>query len=218
VKGKVYDATNFQNLKAKVEISDLANNEVVSTVISDWNGEFLLCLPVGKNYAFTVKRAKYAFYSNNFSLENINTFDKPYKLDVPLIPFQESGTTPSTSTTSIEKSKRTVVLKNVFFETASATLLPASIAELERLKEMLNENKTLKIQINGHTDSEGADAYNLTLSTNRAKAVYDYLIQQSIPAIRLTYKGFGESQPIAPNTTPEGKRENRRTEFEILSF
>jgi hypothetical protein len=221
VKGKVYDATNFQNLKAKVEISDLATNEVISTVISDWKGEFLLCLPAGKSYAFMVKRAKYAFYSSNFSLENSHTFEKPFSLDVPLIPLLGGNTSTSNTSSSsipIDKNKRTVVLKNVFFESASAKLLPTSIGELNRLKELLDENPTLRVQINGHTDSEGADAYNLTLSTNRAKAVYDYLIQQSIAATRLGFKGFGESQPIAPNNTPEGKQENRRTEFEILGF
>jgi outer membrane protein OmpA-like peptidoglycan-associated protein len=219
VKGKVYDVSNFQNLRAKVEITDLANNEVISTVISDWKGEFLLCLPAGKNYAFTVKRAKYAFYSNNFALDNNLNLEKPFLLDVPLIPLTNganSSTTTSTSTT--EKAKKTVVLKNIFFETASAKLLPISTAELDRLKEMLEENGTLRIQLNGHTDSDGTDASNLTLSSNRAKAVYDYLIQKGIVANRLQYKGFGESQPVATNDTPEGKQENRRTEFEILGF
>ncbi len=214
VKGKVYDVTNFQNLRAKIDITDIATNEVVSTTVSDWKGEFLLCLPVGKNYAFTVNRAKYTFYSNNFSLKNSQTLDKPYNLDIALIPL----TNVSNSATSLEKSKKTVVLKNIFFETASAKLLNASIAELERLKTMLDENLTLRIQLNGHTDSEGADDYNVTLSSNRAKAVYDYLIQKGIPAARLQYKGFGESQPIVSNETTEGKKENRRTEFEILSF
>ncbi|MFN0202639.1 MAG: OmpA family protein [Bacteroidia bacterium] len=212
VKGKVYDVTNFQNLRAKVEIFDIATNEVVSTTISDWKGEFLLCLPAGKNYAFSVNRAKYAFYSNNFSLENELNIEKPFELDIPLIPLQAN------STTSTEKSKKTVVLKNVFFELASAKLLPASIAELDRLKSLLDENPTLRIQLNGHTDNGGSTDYNQTLSTNRAKAVYDYLIQKGIVSSRLQFKGFGESQPIQTNETPEGRRENRRTEFEILSL
>ncbi len=219
VKGKVYDVTNFQNLRAKVEITDLANNEVVSTVISDWKGEFLLCLPAGKNYAFTVKRAKYAFYSNNFALDNNLNLEKPFLLDVPLIPLSNAtNSTTTTSSSTTEKAKKTVVLKNIFFETASAKLLAISTAELDRLKDMLDENPTLRIQLNGHTDSDGTDASNLTLSSNRAKAVYDYLIQKGIVASRLQYKGFGESQPVATNDTPEGKQENRRTEFEILGF
>jgi outer membrane protein OmpA-like peptidoglycan-associated protein len=212
VKGKVYDVTNFQNLRAKVEITDIATNELISTTVSDWKGEFLLCLPAGKSYAFTVNRAKYAFYSNNFSLENKFNFEKPFELNVPLIPLQANATT------STEKSKKTVILKNVFFETASAKLLPTSIAELDRLKVLLDENPTLRIQLNGHTDSEGSEDYNKTLSSNRAKAVYDYLIQKGIAANRLQFKGFGESQPIMTNETPEGRQENRRTEFEILSL
>lgn len=214
VKGKIYDVNTFQNLRAKVEIIDINNNQPISSTVSDWKGEFLLCLPSGKNYAFTVNRAKYAFYSNNFDLINSNTLDKPYSLDIPLIPLEEKPN----ATNPPEKTKRIVILKNIFFETASAKLLAASTTELDRLKTMLQDNPTLIIQINGHTDNEGSSSYNLTLSNNRALAVYEYLIKQGIAANRLKYKGFGETAPIATNETPEGRQENRRTEFEILSL
>lgn len=215
VKGKVYDVNTFQNLRAKVEIFDISTNQSVATAISDWKGEFLLCLPFGKNYSFVVNRAKYAFYSNNFDLMDNHSREKPYLLDIPLIPIEKKE---NTTTNMLDKTKRIVILKNIFFETASAKLLPTSNMELERLKTMLDENPTLNIQINGHTDSEGSDSYNLTLSNNRALAVYDYLIKQGIVANRLKFKGFGETVPIASNETPEGRQENRRTEFEILSF
>ncbi|MCB0683816.1 MAG: OmpA family protein, partial [Saprospiraceae bacterium] len=71
-------------------------------------------------------------------------------------------------------------------------------------------------RINGHTDDVGTEADNQQLSEARAKAVYDYLIREGIAASRLSYKGFGESQPLAPNDTPQGRQQNRRTEFEIL--
>lgn len=213
VKGKIYDANTFQNLRAKVEIFDINTNSSVATAISDWKGEFLICLPYGKNYAFAVNRAKYAFYSNNFDLTADYTREKPFLLEIPLIPFENKATI-----NTLDKTKRVVVLKNIFFETASAKLLPASTAELDRLKTMLQDNPTLSIQINGHTDNEGSNSYNLTLSNNRAQAVYDYLIKQGIATNRLKFKGFGETAPIATNETPEGRQENRRTEFEILSF
>jgi outer membrane protein OmpA-like peptidoglycan-associated protein len=76
----------------------------------------------------------------------------------------------------------------------------------------------MKIEISGHTDSKGANDYNLKLSDNRAKAVVDYLIKAGIPASRLVYKGYGEEQPIATNETDEGRQLNRRTEFKILSM
>ena len=85
-----------------------------------------------------------------------------------------------------------------------------------QLKKLLEDNPNMRIQINGHTDNVGSDADNLTLSDNRAKAVYDYLVDNSINASRLSYKGFGETQPIDSNDTAEGRQNNRRTTFVIF--
>ena len=82
---------------------------------------------------------------------------------------------------------------------------------------MLNENPKLTIQINGYTDNVGKPADNILLSVNRAKAVTAYIQSKGIDAKRLTAKGFGETFPIAPNTTEEGKAQNRRTELSIVN-
>jgi outer membrane protein OmpA-like peptidoglycan-associated protein len=74
----------------------------------------------------------------------------------------------------------------------------------------------LRIEIHGHTDNIGDEASNQQLSEARAKAVYDYLIQKGIIASRLAYKGFGKTQPIASNDTPEGRQTNRRTAFVVM--
>ncbi|MFN0034992.1 MAG: OmpA family protein [Saprospiraceae bacterium] len=93
---------------------------------------------------------------------------------------------------------------------------PESLAELERLAQLLAENPTLKIQINGHTDNVGDDAFNQNLSEARAKAVHDYLLSKSVSSERLRFKGFGETKPIVgSNDTPEGRTRNRRTEFVV---
>jgi outer membrane protein OmpA-like peptidoglycan-associated protein len=81
----------------------------------------------------------------------------------------------------------------------------------------LAQNPGVNIEISGHTDNVGNDALNQVLSQNRAKEVYNYLLSQGVPANRLTYKGYGKSQPIAPNTTEDGRHQNRRTEFKIIS-
>ena len=93
---------------------------------------------------------------------------------------------------------------------------PESITELNRLKKLLVENPELQIQLNGHTDDVGSDEDNLLLSDNRAKAVHDYLIAEGIDENRLEYKGYGETMPIDTNDTPQGRQNNRRTEFEII--
>ena len=91
--------------------------------------------------------------------------------------------------------KRPIRLDNVFFDLDSYVLRKESYIELDRLVGFLNENKDIKIQLQGHTDAQGDDAHNMKLSSDRAKAVMDYLIQKGINAERLTSKGFGETQP-----------------------
>ena len=81
----------------------------------------------------------------------------------------------------------------------------------------MKDNPTLHIQINGHTDNSGKPADNKTLSENRARAVTNYLTSRGIAATRLSFKGFGDSQPVADNATPEGRARNRRTELNVVS-
>ena len=89
--------------------------------------------------------------------------------------------------------------------------------EIAQLTKLLTDIPTMKIEISGHTDSYGSDTYNKTLSHQRAKAVYDRLIQNGIKADRLTFMGFGEEKPIDTNETDAGRQMNRRTEFKVTA-
>ncbi len=97
------------------------------------------------------------------------------------------------------------------------TCKPESGAELAEIVQLLKDNPTLKIQINGHTDNSGKPADNIKLSEDRAKSVTDYLIAKGIAPIRLSSKGWGDTQPIADNSAPEGRARNRRTELKVIS-
>jgi outer membrane protein OmpA-like peptidoglycan-associated protein len=99
---------------------------------------------------------------------------------------------------------------NVLFETNSATLTGEYDAELDRVVAALNSTPTLFAIVEGHSDSVGADAHNQALSERRAKSVADYLIENGVSDTRLQWKGYGESRPIADNTTAEGRAQNRR--------
>jgi outer membrane protein OmpA-like peptidoglycan-associated protein len=81
--------------------------------------------------------------------------------------------------------------------------------------EFLVQNTAIAIEVSGHTDNTGNEKLNQTLSENRAKTVYNYLIKNGINPLRLSFKGFGQNQPIATNATEEGRKQNRRTEFKI---
>ena len=204
VKGYVYDAINGHRLEADIELIELSSEELVAKQTSDKiTGEYFVCLPIEKNYAFNVSKPGYLFFSGNFSLIGLEDPEKPYIMNIPLNPIQ-SGVS--------------VVMQNIFFEFDSFELLSDSYAELNKIADFLKSNPNIKIEIGGHTDNLGSKAYNLSLSENRAKSVYTYLINKGIEAKRLSYKGYYFSKPIADNDSDEGRALNRRTEFKIISL
>jgi outer membrane protein OmpA-like peptidoglycan-associated protein len=110
-----------------------------------------------------------------------------------------------------------ITLRGIYFDFDQSTIKPESKPALEAAAKMLNENPTINVEIQGHTDSKGSDAYNLSLSDRRAASVVAYLVQNlGIDPSRLTSKGYGESMPIATNDTDSGRALNRRVEFKIL--
>jgi len=207
VRARTTDAVTGKMISARMEVIDLATGQVYATANTRKDGTALVCLPAGRNYALNVNRKDYLFHSENFNLGLDHNIDKPYKINIALQPL-----TMSEGSGNIGKA---VVLRNVFFSTGSAELLPESGTELKRLAELLKDNPSVKVQVNGHTDNVGDDAANLKLSDNRARAVYDFLISQGVETARLRSKGFGENKPIESNDTAEGRAKNRRTEFEL---
>jgi outer membrane protein OmpA-like peptidoglycan-associated protein len=202
-KGKIFNAKTKEPLEANFELFDLATGQNVTRSFSGSNGEFFVTLTANKNYLVNVNKPGFLFYSDNFSLKGKETdFNKPFKLEIPLQPIDTGNV---------------VELKNVFFDVNKSELKPESKAELDKLIAFLIGNPSMKIELGGHTDSDGDKKANLTLSTNRAKSVYDYLIVNGkINEARLKFKGYAETRPKVPNTTAENKQKNRRTEFKVL--
>jgi OOP family OmpA-OmpF porin len=109
-----------------------------------------------------------------------------------------------------------VVLKGVTFEVNSSRLTANAKVILNQVADSLAANPGMKVEIGGHTDSQGSDAFNQKLSERRAQSVFDYLVARGIDSARLQAKGHGESQPIDTNETPEGRELNRRVELKVL--
>ena len=105
---------------------------------------------------------------------------------------------------------------NIFFATGDYSLKSESSAELDKLVALMKGNPEMRVEIGGHTDNVGDKQKNQTLSENRAKAVVDFLVGKNIPPGRIVYKGYGDTQPVAPNDSEEGRKKNRRTECKIL--
>lgn len=202
VQGKVINQKTREPIAAKIEFSDLAQGKVVVEGQSGRDGHYFSVLPGNSDYALSIQKPGFLFYSKNFSLAT-QSAERAYVLNVELIP--------------IEVGKK-VKLENVFFDFDSFELDEKSFSELQTVQNFLKENPSVKISVEGHTDNEGTSAYNKSLSQNRAKSVYGYLVAAGVDASRLSYKGFGDSQPVAPNDTEEGRALNRRTEIKIVEF
>jgi OmpA-OmpF porin, OOP family len=113
---------------------------------------------------------------------------------------------------------KTIRLKNIYFEFDREELMPRSFVELNKLLKIMREHPNMVIEILGHTDNVGDDAYNLDLSRRRAASVASFLTENKVSTKRLRSKGWGESKPIATNETDEGRHFNRRVEFQIISI
>lgn len=201
LKGIVIDEETNEPVSAAIDLTDNETSEVLATFNSDaTSGSYLVSLPAGHNYGLNVNADGYLFNSMHFDIPDTAAFKEVYKV------------------IKLKKIKigKTIVLRNIFFDYNKYTLREESYPELERLQELLTENPVIKVEISGHTDDVGGDEYNRELSENRAKSVVDYLVSKGIVQDRLIFAGYGESQPIASNEKPEGRQENRRTEFKII--
>jgi outer membrane protein OmpA-like peptidoglycan-associated protein/Tol biopolymer transport system component len=202
LKGTITDEITGDSLESTIVIKDLEKNEEVTTIYSNnQTGKYLVSLPSGKNYGISVNSTGYLFHSENVNIPLSTGYQEIIK-DVQL--------------KKIEIGKK-IVLNNIFYDFDKSTLRSESISELDRLVLLMTENPTIKIELSSHTDNVGSDEYNMTLSQARAQAVVDYVITKGIDKDRLVAKGYGESTPIATNDTEEGRQQNRRTEFKILS-
>lgn len=201
LKGTVIDAFTKEPVEANIEIIDNDKDEVITIQKSNkTTGKYLVSLPSGKNYGIAVTAEGYLFHSENFDIPAATNYQEVYK-DV-MLSKMAVGTK--------------IVLKNVFFDYAKATLRSASFPELDRLYELLIEFPSMRIEVSGHTDNKGSRTTNERLSAARAKAVLDYLVKKGIGSSRLESKGYAFDQPIATNDTKDGRQQNRRVEFKVL--
>jgi outer membrane protein OmpA-like peptidoglycan-associated protein len=198
-KGKVFDKKTKKPLATGIDLYDLKTQQKVGEFSSDGQtGSFLAVLNKGSDYAFYVSKAGYLFKSLTFSVNDSTSF---VDLDIPL--------------EAIEKD-RVEVLNNIFFKTGEYQLDEKSKVELDKMVDFLVHNKTVRIEISGHTDDVGSDTGNLDLSKRRAQSVQEYLKESGITADRIFSIGYGESKPVALNDSDINRQKNRRIEWRIL--
>ena len=209
VSGNVYNEKTKEPLSAELIYETLPDGtEVGKGTSSPIDGSFKIVLPYDKNYSIRASAEKFFAISENLNLDSLIKLGyKEIHKDLYLAPI-EIG--------------QVFRLNNVFFDFDKYDLRPESFTELNRVVMFLNEYPKIEIEMSAHTDSRGSDEYNVTLSHNRARAVMEYIVEKGIAASRITFKGYGETKPVASNTNAdgsdnvEGRQLNRRVEFMIL--
>ena len=202
IKGRVLTLKMLNGMEADIEIIDVADGSMIVRFKSNAaTGEFMAAVPAGRRYAIHMSAPGFLFHSEHIDAPSDGN-SVELNMEVSLKPIE---------TGSQE------VMRNLFFAKDKAELDEASLGELGQLIQMLRENPTVRLEIGGHTDSDGSATHNTTLSERRAQAVVDHLITNGIIRQRLEAKGYGPDQPLAANDTNENKAKNRRTEIRVLA-
>lgn len=203
ISGKVTDE-NGTPLEADLIWEDVSTRKQIGKLKSNpITGEYFLVVPFGKKIGYYATKEGYYETSNYIDLSKKKKTDK-VRQDIILISIKKM----------IEEGQ-SVRLNNIFFDYDKYDLKEESFPELDRLAKILSDNNSVKVQLAAHTDDQGSDSYNQKLSENRAKSVLDYLVSKGIEKSRLKSVGYGEKQPIADNSTEDGRAQNRRVEFKF---
>ncbi len=209
VKGKIVDAATGQGIGAKIIYEKLPDGTELGTVESDPNtGEYEIRLPGGDLYGIRAEAADRISENQNLDLRQVQNDQVIEGKNFNLDPIQ----------VAVVEENVTITLNNIFFDFDRSSLKPESYPELNRIAGLLKERSSMQIEIAGHSDATGPEQYNLQLSERRAKAVVQYLTKQGINGDRISVVFYGETKPLAPNTTINGRRQNRRVEFKILKI
>jgi outer membrane protein OmpA-like peptidoglycan-associated protein len=209
VRGKIIDKATGKPLGAKIIYERLPDGKDVGIAQSiPETGEYEIRLPAGQLYGVRAEAAGKISESQNLDLRGVKADQVIDHSDFSLAPIEVSDA----------KENVVIVMNNVFFEFDKATLKPESFPELDRIVTFLNTQATIEIEISGHTDAIGPEAYNLGLSERRANSVKRYLTEKGVAMARIKAVYFGETRPVDSNDTKEGRRKNRRVEFKILKM
>jgi outer membrane protein OmpA-like peptidoglycan-associated protein len=202
--GTILDKLTGRPIDAKIIIEDLETGLPIFTAASNaTSGNFATVLQTGRDYGISISSPGYIFHSQRYTIPAHSTyteFAEKFELDQL-------------------RQGASFVVNNIFFDYDQAVLRPESRPELERAVALLKEYPTVRFTIDGHTDNIGSASYNQKLSMQRAEAVREYLVTQGgIDSARIEVRGFGFTKPLSTNNTDQGRQQNRRTEFTIVSM
>ena len=201
LKGQLRDENNRRITDATIKFKNMQTKEVTEVDVDTLTGDYVAVMNFSSDMVMTVDKKGAAFTSRYLSRED-STLNDVKKIDLEVKQVKVGAS---------------YKLHDIRYETDRFNLDEESETLMAEFADYLKQNPKMKVAIHGHTDNIGSPADNMELSENRAKAVYDVLVKKGVSSSRLAYKGFGETKPVASNTTAEGRSENRRTEFVITS-
>jgi OmpA-OmpF porin, OOP family len=200
--GKVLDQKSQKPVtQSVVKMVDEAGN--LKTFNSE-DGQFQFLTARGHNYVLTADKAGYLSTKATVSTEGIKRQDPDDTVFVTI--YVDSFTIDAD-----------FELKNILYDYDKATLRPEAAASLEKLTELMKNNPSLDVRIFSYTDAKGTPGYNKNLAQQRAESVVNYLVRNGIDRPRLSAQGVGEDNPVASNDTEDGRQQNRRTTFRIIT-
>nr|WKN34752.1 OmpA family protein [Tunicatimonas sp. TK19036] len=203
VQGVVRSQKDESFISSEIIYHSLSKGVEVGRAQSDPNtGAYKIVLPAGDNYGFSATKDGYIPVSASMDLTQVKKYEEVER-DLYLTPIEEGAR---------------IVINNLYFDTNKYDIRESSFFELNQLADIMKRNPGMKVLIGGHTDSDGNDAANKLLSKNRAIAVKEHLTQLGIVSDRLLAEGYGETTPIAENTSAESKQKNRRVEFIVTGM
>lgn len=223
LKKKLYDRQVKNNDTSFATLSDLVT--WVDTTSS--NGKYTVNLKKGKEYVIVATKPGYKgtlqiINTGNLDSVSLTLQKKVLKVADTMKVVQTTKLTANIDMSTV-KAKDKFVVENMHFDSNSDLLRVDAAGALNIIRDFMNNNPKVRLEISGHTDGNGSDEYNMDLSQRRAESVMSFLIDKGIEEKRLSAKGYGETQPIAPNNNPdgsdnpEGRKLNRRTEVKITS-
>ena len=198
IRGKILRSKDSSSIAANVDCFDMQSNHRMDSVKSKTSFSFKL--KRDRKYRVTATKNGYI----------------PSGIHIDLQKHPEAHSLKRNIYLSEVRIGARVRLNNIFFEYDKSKLTEDSKGELNQVYSFLKKYQSLKIEVAGHTDSTGTKQYNKQLSLERAKSVKEYLVEKGVQQERIKVAGYGENNPIAPNTTKKGREQNRRVEFEIL--
>lgn len=200
LKGEIKDEHGDIITDTKIELKDLATKKITYIPVDNQSGKYVFAQALKNDVSLSFQKEGH-FYHSEIISKNDTTFEKPKTIDVQMEQFRVGST---------------YRVNNILFTTDSYELNDKGKYELDNFIDFMKNNPSIIVGIHGYTDDIDEDSKNMILSKNRAKVVYDYVVENGLEANRLSHQGFGETHPIASNETEEGRALNRRTEIIIL--